>query len=202
MTISGFVAYVKQQWRNKPDTSTPVSAARLEHIEEGVKNGSDSINQIAAAVVSQILNDPNKIASMAALYAVNQNVVKNTNDITKLNSDLGAVKTELSVKAVDISPYKVASIVGTTSICYLQKYGKIAIITIGTALLKYQKEGSNIIFTIPGYIPELKTAITVRGSDGNVYNGFVMGETNLSIQIDNLPTGDLYISGQFTVMLK
>nr|DAN96923.1 MAG TPA: hypothetical protein [Caudoviricetes sp.] len=80
MTISNFVAYVKQAWKNKPDTSTPLSAARLTHLEDGIKGNSDAIEKIAAAVVSQIVNDPNKIASMASLYSVNQAV-------TQLNSD-------------------------------------------------------------------------------------------------------------------
>ena len=84
MTISNFVAYVKQAWKNKPDTSTPLSAARLTHLEDGIKGNSDAIEKIAAAVVSQIVNDPNKIASMASLYSVNQAV-------TQLNSDLGVL---------------------------------------------------------------------------------------------------------------
>ena len=74
MNLSNFVAYVKQAWKNKPDTSTPLSAERLTHLEEGIKGNSDAIQELAAAVVSQIVNDPNKIASMAALYAVNQKV--------------------------------------------------------------------------------------------------------------------------------
>ena len=84
MTISNFVAYVKQAWKNKPDTNTPLSAARLTHLEDGIKGNSDAIEKIAAAVVSQIVNDPNKIASMASLYSVNQAV-------TQLNSDLAIV---------------------------------------------------------------------------------------------------------------
>lgn len=88
MTISNFVAYVKQAWKNKPDTSTPLSAARLTHLEDGIKGNSDAIEKIAAAVVSQIVNDPNKIASMASLYSVNQAV-------TQLNSDLA---TKVTVK--------------------------------------------------------------------------------------------------------
>ncbi|MDD3253838.1 MAG: hypothetical protein PHV18_14920 [Lachnospiraceae bacterium] len=72
MTISGFVAYVKQIWANKPSTSSPLSADRLNHMEGGIKGNSDAINAIAAAVVNQIVNDPNKIASMAALYSVKQ----------------------------------------------------------------------------------------------------------------------------------
>ena len=74
MIISNFVAYAKQAWKNKPDTSTPLSAARLTHLEDGVKGNSDAIEKIAAAVVSQIVNDPNKIPSMAALFSVNDKV--------------------------------------------------------------------------------------------------------------------------------
>ena len=74
MTLSSFAAYIKQLWRNKPDTSTPVTAERLAHMEEGIKGNSDAIEEIAAAVVSQIINDPDKIASMAEVYAVNQKV--------------------------------------------------------------------------------------------------------------------------------
>ena len=43
-------------------------------MEEGIKGNSDAIEAIAAAVVSQIVNDPDKIASMAALYSVNQKI--------------------------------------------------------------------------------------------------------------------------------
>lgn len=74
MKLSNFAAYVKQAWKNKPDTSTPLSAERLRHIEDGIKGNSDAIEAIAAAVVNQIVNDPDKFASMAALYAVNQKV--------------------------------------------------------------------------------------------------------------------------------
>lgn len=74
MTLSNFVAYVTQKWKNKPDTSTPLSAERLTHLEEGIKGNSDAIQELAAAVVSQIVNNPDKIASMAALYAVDQKV--------------------------------------------------------------------------------------------------------------------------------
>ena len=89
MTISGFVAYVKQLWKNKPDTSTPLSAERLTHVEDGIKGNSDAIAKIAAAVVDQIVNDPNKIASMAALWAVNQ-------EVSTLNSNLETAKTDIA----------------------------------------------------------------------------------------------------------
>ncbi|WP_242357037.1 hypothetical protein, partial [Hungatella effluvii] len=86
MIISNFIAYAKQAWKNKPDTSTPLSAARLTHLEEGIKSNSDAIEKIAAAVVSQIVNDPNKIASMASLYSVNQTVAQLNSDLDNITS--------------------------------------------------------------------------------------------------------------------
>lgn len=96
MIISNFVAYAKQAWKNKPDTSTPLSAARLTHLEDGVKGNSDAIEKIAAAVVSQIVNDPNKIASMAALFSVNDKV-------DSVISDLASI-TGLIVKDITLNP--------------------------------------------------------------------------------------------------
>lgn len=81
MTISGFVAYVKQAWKNKPDTSTPLSAARLTHVEEGVKANSDAIAKIAAAVINQQANDVNKIPSSALMYSVNEKVDSAISDL-------------------------------------------------------------------------------------------------------------------------
>lgn len=96
MTIKDFVAYVKQAWYNKPNTSTPVEASRLLHIENGIKGNSDAIEKIAAAVVSQIVNDPDKIASMAAVYKINQ-------EVTKLNSDFNEFSNNISQRAFTIS---------------------------------------------------------------------------------------------------
>lgn len=116
MIIDGFAAYVKQLWKNKPDTSTPLSADRLSHIESGVKGNSDAIEELAAAVVSQIVNDPDKIASMAAVYAVNQkaeNAITKIGDTSKLpggaadvvaaitqqNSNLDKLEKDLALKS-------------------------------------------------------------------------------------------------------
>ena len=88
MTISGFVEYVKQIWKNKPDRTTPITAATLTHMEDGIKGNSDAINEIAQAVVDDIVNDPQKIASMASLYAVNESVKKNASDIKDVNNNL------------------------------------------------------------------------------------------------------------------
>lgn len=99
MTISGFVEYVKQIWKNKPDRTTPITAAALTHIEDGIKGNSDAINKIAQAVVDNIVNDPQKIASMAALYAVNESVKKNATAIETVNNNLGNIKNTVRVPA-------------------------------------------------------------------------------------------------------
>ncbi|WP_455438013.1 hypothetical protein [Hungatella hathewayi] len=83
MTISGFIAYVIQTWKNKPDTSTPLSAARLAHIEAGIKANSDAIAKIAAAVINQQANDVNKIPSSALMYSVNDKVDSVISDFTE-----------------------------------------------------------------------------------------------------------------------
>ena len=100
MTLNSFVAYVKQFWKNKPDASTPLSAERLTHMEEGIKGNSNAIETIAAAVVNQIVNDPDKIASMAALYAVNQKVTTLA-ALYSVNQKIGDVS-KLPDSAVDV----------------------------------------------------------------------------------------------------
>ena len=102
MTISNFVAYVKQLWKNKPDTSTPLSAERMLHMESGIKGNSDAIEKLAAAVVSQIVNDPNKIASMAAVYALSQKI-GDTAQLPEGTGDLVSAFTGLNTKIKKIS---------------------------------------------------------------------------------------------------
>ena len=107
MNLSNFVAYVKQAWKNKPDTSTPLSAERLTHQEEGIKGNSDAIQELAAAVVSQIVNNPDKIASMAALYAVNQKIgdtsklpdgaTDTSSAIAQLYSNFAGIENKISI---------------------------------------------------------------------------------------------------------
>ena len=110
MTLSSFAAYIKQLWRNKPDTSTPVTAERLAHMEEGIKGNSDAIEEIAAAVVSQIINDPDKIASMAAVYAVNQKVATldgKVGDTAQLPDGATDVVTAIAKQNSDLKGFRV-----------------------------------------------------------------------------------------------
>jgi len=81
--------YAGQGWT---DNSTPdLSAETLNAVDAGITANSNAINAIANAVVSQIVNDPNKIASMAALYAVNSNLTTLNNKFL-LDSNYLAIK--------------------------------------------------------------------------------------------------------------
>ena len=115
MKISGFVEYVKQIWKNKPDTSTPVSAERLNHIEEGIKANSDALAALAAVVCDQVLNDPEKIASLAALYSVDKKIGNTANlpnsamdvvtALTTLNSNIWQIKLYSETMELNTSGY-------------------------------------------------------------------------------------------------
>ena len=153
MTISNFVAYVKQAWKNKPDTSTPLSAARLTHLEDGIKGNSDAIEKIAAAVVSQIVNDPNKIASMASLYSVNQAV-------TQLNSDLAVAIGETS---------NITSASFTGKIIW-QNLGRLTTLSFELTTKKELASGATYeLISIAEGIPSKKANCVLTTSDGKPY---------------------------------
>lgn len=56
------MTYVKQEWRDLPDETTPLSAARLNHIEDGVF---EAVASASDAGVAAILADPASAASQA-----------------------------------------------------------------------------------------------------------------------------------------
>ena len=44
--LNNFIEYVKQNWQNRPATATPITAERLEHIENGIKSNSNALEEI------------------------------------------------------------------------------------------------------------------------------------------------------------
>jgi hypothetical protein len=63
------MAYSKQTWSNSPSTATPLSAARLNHMEDGI-----GAAQLTDNMIQQILNDPAKYCSAAVIYSLAQTV--------------------------------------------------------------------------------------------------------------------------------
>lgn len=85
--------------------------------------------------------------------------------------------------------------------CILCKLSNMVVITLGSVELKFLGEGgTKTIFTLPAaYKPKTKTAFVLRGSDGKIYKGFVANDT--IIQIDNLPSTDLFVAGQLIYLV-
>lgn len=44
--LNNFIEYVKQNWQNRPATATPITAERLEHIENGIKSNSNALEEM------------------------------------------------------------------------------------------------------------------------------------------------------------
>lgn len=83
--------YKGQGWTNgsEPD----LSAETLNAVDAGITANSEAINAIANAVTNQIINDPDKIASIAVAYALQRQI----NEVNSNLSKKGTVyKTTLS----------------------------------------------------------------------------------------------------------
>lgn len=165
MKLSSFAAYIKQLWRNKPDTSTPVSAERLAHMEEGIKGNSDAIEEIAAAVVSQIVNDPDKIASMAALYAVNQKVSAldgKVGDTAQLPDGATDVVTAIAKQNSDLAPSGITDVSHAINMAYGS--GNISYHVVGKVCFVYfvftpSQKCDNVGLLNNGVLPLAKDAL-------------------------------------------
>lgn len=95
MTLAKFAEYIKIHltWKDKPDKSTPILGEHMMTIESGIKANNEAIQELAAAVLTQIVNDPNKIASMAALFSVNDKVDSVISDLANLLDRLSSKRT-------------------------------------------------------------------------------------------------------------
>ena len=51
-----FIEYVKQLWKNGPSGGTPWSAARLNHMEEGIKANNDMISELNSNLTTKSYN--------------------------------------------------------------------------------------------------------------------------------------------------
>lgn len=141
--------YTKHNWVD--DSSPDLEAEVLNEIETGIKDNNDAIKAIAAAVVSQIVNDPDKIASMAALYAVNQTLGNLSTTVTNINSNL-------VVNAFGFTP-NTAGITSSDIIC--RRVGKMCVMNgiftpnqAGTPLTLGSIDitpVANVTFCITGY---------------------------------------------------
>lgn len=197
MKLSNFAAYIAQLWRNKPDTSTPLSAERLRHIEDGIKGNSDAIEAIAAAVVNQIVNDPDKIASMAALYAVNQKVSAldgKVGDTAQLPDGATDVVTAIAKQNSDLSVKSVVdqfTAPANTKVTYAYKYGNVVVLTIAISGIK---DGWNYINLTTKYsvvCPAVASIHKSTGVDKDIFVSCTFNGTSVTVLANANFNGDL-----------
>ena len=76
--------YTRINWRNKPNTATPLSAANLNKMDKGIKDCDDAIGDLA------LLNTNNKTDLVSAINEQNNNLAKyfeaNSGTITSATS--------------------------------------------------------------------------------------------------------------------
>jgi hypothetical protein len=77
-TVMNFIEYVKQIWKNGPSGSTPWSAARLNHIEDGIKNNNSMISELNSNITTTRENVIITYASALALVNIMPNKLINT----------------------------------------------------------------------------------------------------------------------------
>ena len=75
--------YEKQLWKDYPDTTTPVTAERLNHMEDGIKGLSDA--QVSIEVVDSL--DGDSTTNAPSVRAVNEEFIKVKGKISWRNSN-------------------------------------------------------------------------------------------------------------------
>ena len=72
-----FIEYVKQIWKNGPGGGTPWSAARLNHMEDGIKNNNSMIselnNNLTNNICTNLLNPTLETSSQNGITCTNNN---------------------------------------------------------------------------------------------------------------------------------
>lgn len=76
--------YPGQGWTN--DSEPDLSAETLNAVDAGITLNSEAINAIANAIVNQFLNDPEKIASAALVYALKQSLDTTNSNLSNLTT--------------------------------------------------------------------------------------------------------------------
>lgn len=89
------MSYVKQTWINLPDKTTPISADRLNHMEDGIEGISDDLDNIDERLTDYVKNTDYATSSTGGVIKINGNFGTNKNSngylisTTKTYADYG-----------------------------------------------------------------------------------------------------------------
>lgn len=99
MRLDSVKEYAAKKWENAPSTATPITAENLNHMEDGIKDNSVAIKTIVESVGDDVSEDPNKIASMVALYKIDKKIGSET--LPGGTADLSASVNWINERKVD-----------------------------------------------------------------------------------------------------
>ena len=78
------MAYTKTNWQNLPNTTTPVNATNLNHIETGIKDNETAISGVASdlsTLSTNVTNYTNGTTAMGSIkttgVSINNNAINN-----------------------------------------------------------------------------------------------------------------------------
>lgn len=89
MNIPEFIEYAKQHWFNKPSKTTPITAERLNHIEEGIATNNKLLKELIEAT-TQLNSDIIILKAQSLTVTTNASgdfgLDKSTKDITIISA--------------------------------------------------------------------------------------------------------------------
>lgn len=122
--------YDKQLWKDYPDTTTPITADRLNHMEDGIKGLSDA--QVSIEVVDSL--DGNSTTNAPSVHAVKSGIMEsgsNDNGNYIKFYDGTMICYETISKNVSLTDYWSQLKKGLTSITFSQKFISIPLVNVG-----------------------------------------------------------------------
>lgn len=153
--LSNFTKYVKQIWKNKPDTSSPLNATRLNHIEDGIENNSNAISELDTSV-TELTEKRTDEGNWVLLHSSNSKSV--------------------TTKSVDMAPYRFIAfeIQFYNSVCS-QVILPINRVSNIRALSAFVDSTSNIAIVLFSGTKYNTTSIAVLSDVGSAITGNVYG---------------------------
>lgn len=162
------------------DSEPDINAANLNNIEQG-------IDRIASAVISQIINDPDKIASMAALFSVSQRV-------DQLNSDMAGKANASDITAINAALNNYSRLTAlrnnweTNGLSYWRRVGNEVHLHI-QARNGITTNGTIIVSGLPAAIGVAFSYSAIQGST----NGLVQVDTNGTVTISGFAVATINV---------
>ncbi|UCR74400.1 minor tail protein [Mycobacterium phage Ritam007] len=106
--------YEKQAWVNAPSTDTPVSAAALSHMEDGIADAHTLAEGKADAEHTHSLSDISDVTASAAEVNVLDGITASTTELNYVDGVTGPIQTQLDGKAAASHTHAASAITSGT----------------------------------------------------------------------------------------